>query len=123
MTPTTQALIEKLEAARDGGRELDAEIARECGIDWSPDEGGNYGPYGIMPARVHFTRSLDAALTLLLPGWRLERLHQGIDGSTATLTPYADGPTVTGYSLADGAASLRIAICIAALKAREAGNG
>lgn len=54
--------VEKLSAA---DRLVDAEIAHECGIKWSSDEDGNFGGYMIMPRRVHFTSSLDAAMTLV----------------------------------------------------------
>jgi len=63
------ALIERLESATEGSRELDADVARVCGIEWSHDENGNYGPYDIMPMRVFFTRSIDAAVSLVPEGW------------------------------------------------------
>lgn len=57
---TSAEIIERLRMAMEGSRELDAMVAEALGVAWSPDEDGNYGPYGIMPRRVQFTRSLDA---------------------------------------------------------------
>lgn len=70
---TLQELIAALEEAADGSDALDRAIAKACNIPWSSDEGGQFGGYGLLPSRVWFTRSLDAALTLLpAPDWEWE---------------------------------------------------
>ena len=71
---TLAALIAKLEAAPEGSDALDREIATVCGIEWSPDEDGQFGGYNILPRRCRFTSSLDAALTLVPEGWRVFEL-------------------------------------------------
>ena len=68
---TRDELVGALESAKGGSDALDREIARQLGITWSPDEDGNWGGYGLLPARCHFTRSAGAALSLLPPGHRV----------------------------------------------------
>lgn len=67
-----QKLIAEMETAAVGSDKLDREICSALDIEWSADEGGNYGPYNILPGRCHFTRSVDAATTLVPPGYRYE---------------------------------------------------
>lgn len=79
MTPdraALEALIERLEKATEGSHELDAEIVialclpREVGID---DDGCEYERLG---DGQHFTRSVDAALTLVPEGWDSQEIRQ-----------------------------------------------
>lgn len=62
-------LLARLREATEGSDALDHEIAAAVGrpIDYEAD--GNYGPYRIVPSKKRFSRSLDAALTLLGDGW------------------------------------------------------
>lgn len=88
------ALIERIEKLRGPDREVDAEIARACGIAWSSDEYGQFGGYGIMPARVRFTASVDAALTLV-PPHHLWEVRQGIEARAVVwqvMVDYEDHP-------------------------------
>lgn len=60
-------LITRLSCASEGSEALDREIAEKCRVGWSSDEGGAFGGYDLMPRRVWFTQSFDAALSLLPP--------------------------------------------------------
>ena len=130
----TPGLIERLEAAGEGSRELDAEIARLSGGqaiarfgDWDCREDGT----GIWRPLPRYSSSLDAALALaerVLPGdpdfeptgpsvgWKIN-LYRGmvpapLGGWIASLRRHAsDG--VEGSS-----SSPALALCIAILKAR-----
>jgi hypothetical protein len=112
-------LIERLEAAPGPDRELDRAIAAACCITWSADEDGNFGGYGLMPRRVHFTGSLDAAMTLLpsTQNWSLETDPMGHYFKTWTFEPQK----IWGgqcWRAKDMAASAAIAVCIGALRQR-----
>lgn len=66
------SLIEKLEGAEVGSRELDADVALQVG--WTVHPGDNWiGPHAEI-AVPDYTTSLDAALALaerVLPGWHI----------------------------------------------------
>lgn len=124
-------LLTRLEAATEGSRELDAEIALSTRfpdyqfpnpvlnrkprdhfeaferITWDGGESGD------RPA--HYTTSIDAAMTLV-PQWC---------GSIATRTRRGELADVTLYGHSSGvpfwskAYTLALALCIAALKARQ----
>jgi hypothetical protein len=114
---TRNELINKLGMLADGAEAADKEVAKHCGIAWSPDEDGNFGGYGILPKRCHFTRSLDAALTLA--PFRRGRIKLVMpDGVRhGAFIQDADFPGVwhTGHG-----ATPALALCIAALKATSA---
>lgn len=102
-------LIERLEAATAGSRELDAEIAHAIGA---------FKPKPVTARdenfwTQHYTTSLDAALTLVPDGY--DYIIYRIDGEY-----YAEvGPTGSfGFTKCVGAPTIALAICIAALKAR-----
>ena len=128
--------LKKLEAATEGSRELDSFLANSLGwhsanpcfeqvrywrqfdpenytyesISWSPPDDWGGGPWGAkLP---HYTTSIDAALTLVPDGWTIT-LHHGYRIS-ASLRDQNTGRAVKIY-----ASSLVLALCIAALKARE----
>lgn len=105
-------LIARLEAAKEGSRELDVAIIRAgYGIpivqdSWSDQDllAGDIVPM--------YTRSLDAALTLVPDGWQCDvRICDGACRATV------GGTKKFGEARAPTAA---LALCIAALKAREA---
>ena len=125
-------LIAKLEAAETGSREFDAEIAEHLGHEITWSLGGyttdaNGGPTIHWKAPHHYagmkepcpsyTTSIDAALTLVPEGW------------TPTIMKWSPGPwgiwvamsRKTGHSaLSEAAANTEaLALCIAALKARD----
>ena len=119
-------LIAKLEAATERSRELDAEIwahlngftgaikGRWVGGRWS----WSVGSVGVWDDELpHYTTSIDAALTLVPEGW-----HWTIEGPDPLkrVSPYAL-LGLPGLREADGrAATPALALCIAALRAREA---
>lgn len=115
-------LIARLEAATEGSDELDREIATACGIAWSPDEDGNFGGYNILPRRCKFSRSLDAALTLVPEGW-----EWFIGGATFKHTDGSGEAQLFGHESEERkdeaylivAKAPALALCIAALKARR----
>lgn len=141
MTPLA-ALIERLEKAEAGSRELDAEIAVAVFETVSTDDDLVYGK---MPHKSDqcapgtfwiksrsglslrtaepYTTSIDAALTLVPGGWTVAGIHQ-TDGGTwwaelregfvTSFDRVAIGPTK--YDAVHPA----LALCIAALKARGA---
>lgn len=66
---TIEELIAKLAAASDGSAELDDDVARYFAhnhYEWWRDRAG----------RADFTRSIDAALTLVPGGWTVARIGQ-----------------------------------------------
>lgn len=109
-------LIAELEAAPEGGDKLDRAIAIAANISWSPDEGGQFGGYGLLPRRVWFSRSLDAARSLI---------QEGVEYSLTNLNALAMAEV--GLNLLNGPEmSCRedgneiLALCAAAMKARKA---
>ncbi len=123
----TDTLIEKLEQAEEGSRELSDEVLLACGwrkTRWVPtgepawfDPQGSNGSY--LP---HPTRSLDDCLRYAVPeGWWPEQLSWASDGSLVIATIWNRDPG-DGYKSCDGdAANPALALCIAALKARAEG--
>ena len=102
-------LIARLEAATEGSRELHAETA---GLRWN-SVGFYYHQNGVDHTGPNYTTSLDAALTLVPEefDWTLGHTNSG-------LTIHAQvGPKIECF--ADTPA---LALCIAALKAREAND-
>ncbi len=70
-----KAILAAVRGAEAGSEKLDREIARALDDPWSPDEDGHFGGYDLMPRRVHYTRSIDAAASLIrrkLAGWSWE---------------------------------------------------
>jgi hypothetical protein len=138
-------LIERLEKAEAGSRELDADIFRSLGykvkmlghkgplagrfLAYPPD-----GPDRCEPARLAVTSSLDAAIALVervLPGWSIELIssHNPKSWVSFVAPPARRDPE---HSISDawraGISKLRatraptapIALCIALLKALQA---
>jgi len=98
-------LIAKLEAATEGSRELDREVAKAV-YGWKRVQPGYYVP--------RFTQSLDAALTLVPEGWEWFKPQNNYQSDKPRIEIF--GPI--DYQVA-AAATPALAICIAALKARE----
>lgn len=129
----TDDLIARLEAATEGSRELDWEIAKYLGWSsyWSSqtfylppgeDEGSDKTCL-VLPA---WSRSIDAALTLVPPGWRLHRLgehvqNRGWDGKEWWWEAcfWRPGPRDPFIDNGTRAPTPALALCIAALKARS----
>lgn len=106
-------IIAKLEAASEGSRELDREIDRQMGSKWE----GKYAPY---------TQSIDAALSLVperwypsLIAWNVEILSEPNDRVWATVVRHGPNDLPDGGHRMGTAATPALALCIAALKARE----
>lgn len=84
-------------------RRADEDICRVWGISWSNDEEGQFGGYNIMPKRVAYTRSLDAAVQLVAlkaPGvdWAIQLDGDGYNASVGHA--FADVPLIKGPALA-----------------------
>ena len=126
-------LITELEQAKEGSRELDLAVATE--IDWlergvslrqfrEKFPAGNPLHWGF----PHYTASIDAALTLVPKGWWISRIYQDEDGFEVMLIdPSSDeGMGTPNYVEAvlmadgNGIPTIALALCIAALRAREA---
>ena len=120
---TSKHLIERLEAATDGGRELDREIAQKLGWGRSGTRGRWVHPETKkLTPLPHFTRSLDAALTLIPGGWEASINTQG----HARLFPPDGDDGAGGYDFSDlrhfsRGATPALALCIGLLKARSNG--
>lgn len=129
---TTAELIEKLERAEAPSRELDAEIAALVhvdadGLDFEafPEPSGKVTIY--FPSKVkqayaahRYTASIDAALTLVPEGalWSVEPWDtNGVYPAHVRASAWVLGAP-RGY-----AATPAIALCIAALRVKEADNG
>lgn len=112
-------LIERLEHAETGSRESDAEIAKAIYPKLELRGNGQWYIDNIHVRIEPYTTSIDAALTLVPEdmGW-----HSWCDDRKATMTVgdvgFDWGPHIMpeGYGEADTPA---LALCIAALKARE----
>jgi hypothetical protein len=112
-------LIEQLEKVSEGFSLLDKAIATACNVPWSPDEDGNFGGYGILPRRCHFTRSLDAALTLVPEGYSGNVFFGVGPLQIANVNCHVAGPGVDISEDHVGiAATPALALCVAALRAR-----
>ena len=136
MTEEQRALIAKIEAATEPSRELDRCLAIEVGIclhdklersgaqsdtgftcaHCGADTWGNVGKYGqkLSDRIPPFTSSIDAAMALVPDGWMLISILQPSVGLYRATLQGPDNWTLV-YS---SRASIPIAICIAALKAR-----
>lgn len=135
----TPGLIERLEAAGEGSRELDREIASECGwtnLDvptfWvkSVCDAAGFPPGTAQATPLpHYTTSLDAALALAeRVGWRLYKLDASIISRSSVMLQSVDdrprvdpdsGATLMGKDFAVGSSKTpALALCIAILKAR-----
>jgi len=116
---TISSVIQKLEQATEGSWELDCEIYEIF-----------HGPEGDEPwpgCPAHYTTSVDAALTLVPEGWRVEDLSQGRQRSLwyVNLWPISkknwDDNEKQAYS--EDRPSPALALCIAALRARLEPDG
>lgn len=120
-------LIKRLEAATGPSRELDADIARATGLQVKKGQLGGWvyiaeGRTGweLLP---YFTESVDAALTLVPEGWSSSLNIYPVQVKPTPIWKAAshvnpnDGSGRSGY-LGDSATP-PIALCIAALKARQ----
>jgi hypothetical protein len=127
------SLISRLEAAKEGARELDAKIeisrrrflfgaAAVAGMSIQP---GGWIVGGDSPNPIKapaYTSSVDAALSLVPEGWSFYRLDQYSNGPDpiwgwgAQLRCHAN-PEV-GLAIGETRASMPLALCIASLRAR-----
>lgn len=124
---TLTELIAALEAADGPSRELDAQIALAHGWDVVPirEKGGHtwdrwYRPYmgKRYPVRLpNYTSSIDAALTLVPEGYGLVI---DVAGEYASASIYELRSTRAGPFVKPARRTPALALCIAALKAREA---
>lgn len=120
-------LIADLEAATEGSEALDLRIAIAIGQPAQCEAEGQFGGYQILPSFQRFTRSVDAALTLLPKGygWQGEFPTPSGDAGFRSMRPgtAADGEDMEGGTVVNRlarAATPALALCIAALRARAA---
>jgi hypothetical protein len=120
-------LIARLEVATEGNRELDAEIWLHC-----TQRGAEFVQlYGYKPSLVlssdrmagglpHFTTSLDAARTLVPEGkeWSLSHFQKPRRYYEACI----GNPVASNFEIVVEAPTAELALCIASLKARQAGE-
>ena len=115
-TQALSALLAKLEAATGPSRELDAAIALAVG--WRERDGMLgwewVAPEGRMRGLPHFTKSLDAAMTLVPPDWYAIISSRGRADLRHPDEPYR-------RETSDGATAI-LALCRAAVRARLAGQ-
>lgn len=131
MSGDMDGLIARLEAASEGSRELDIEIAALSGYEHMWDTAGDDAfvakvkePGDTRP-RVcdlcpRYTRSLDAALTLLPEGcgWACDT-RPGETSGHRTLPRAWVSRFDDGHCFPDIAATIELALCIACLRARQ----
>ena len=139
-------LIADLEKAEEGSRELDARIwadtvctpadfrkytfSEGCMFEYEPDAigdvrfwvtspGGDRQPHGIYPS-PEFSTSIDAALTLV-PEHMIWKMFNDFPGDVfwAIVTDFDDGEFTEHRSHACPTPTPALALCIAALKARD----
>lgn len=140
MVDAVKDLIERLEAAAEGSRELDARIwqlvdpkAASAAAydgrafsnrDWTEEEKARKSAARVQQIAPHYTTSIDAALTLVPENWRLGEVTRDVD---------FDGPeksygvsierldAVGNYAGNEAAAHdiFALALCIASLRARQ----
>lgn len=129
----TKSLIQRLEEASEGSRELDEEVhdllcdrKTRTWIAGLPDEVGGLWMYEFEGHNPHsalrVTDSVDAALALterVLPGWGYYLRHDK-DGAACGLT-FPEHTLVTNGHV-EHRHSLPLALCIAVLKAKESHN-
>jgi hypothetical protein len=116
-------LIAKLEAATEGGWELDFAIQQKLegwenlGGGWRKwTATGKEEQYNCGMRPPHYTTSLDAALTLVLQGcvWEISKT----DSAAHPRVFYSARVEDDEYSVVTNAATPALALCIASLKAR-----
>ena len=115
----TKDLIARLEAARGPDRELDAEIAKHLGwVRAKSAEIGWYDESGMCcDVCPHYTRSIGAARSICEDAMLVYASEIGADGlPLVKLVTNTESPIVEHEGIA---ATLELAWCIAALKARE----
>lgn len=114
-------LITRLEQATEGSQELDAAICRKVGIAVRMVGVRNHLPVDNRDVPIpNYTTSIDAALTLVPEGCSVELIIDNESGiSYAFITPSL---AIKGGSREFGCTPA-LALCIAALKARESDNG
>lgn len=108
-------LIERLETATEGSRELDFAVAIAAHPNKDHWEGCRVRG-GFEHGQPHYTTSLDAALTLVGNNWW--KVECG--GGPAFFAYVAAWTTPTDEAICGWGESAALALCIAALKARAA---
>lgn len=126
-TTTHDEIIERLQAAPEGSRELDADINLALATDpTKPHTGpGYYYDDAAQPGTGHrmqpYTTSLDAALTLVPEGWEFY-VDSGTHNPSAGCHACVYNPKEIMHGGAVDLATPALAICIAALTARNKGS-
>ena len=128
----TSELIERLEKAESGSRELDREMAELFGWQLKMPHGFWLAPKGWKPLSPmeglpYFTTSLDAIVSLIgekLPGWTWaagpRTYGEDWDLAWARIYPHRSQADGTGNKYAK---TVPLALCIALLRAIQASQG
>lgn len=107
-------LIVRLEKAEGPDRDLDIDIAKAC---LPEHHSGRWGRINT----PEFTRSIDAALTLVPEGWAVNNMFQRQDDRwRCALYKKSGGAPKDSHVTAEWTPTPAIALCIPALKAQEA---
>lgn len=110
---TRAELIKRLEGATEGSRELDLLIADAFGIPYGEYvAGGHY----ITDDNCRWSRSFDAALTLVPEGWHLYELRHVFEHEwrAGVARKFTESPIPWGV-----AETAALALCIACLRALD----
>lgn len=110
-----KSLIERLEKASGPDRELDVEIAMAIDLPWNKAQRTGDGKSLVAP---FFTSSLDAAMTLVPEGYDWSLFYDNGEAISGCMPASEDGCCFSD----NHAPTPALALCIAALKAREAGK-
>ena len=124
---STDDLITRLEAAKTGSRELDTAVgcAAKMPMDWYSSYGYGDPAKDAPREHRHYTTSLDSALTLVPEGWGMAVTNpKHWDAEPNDREPYARVYKVPFDDADEGifkgtAATPALALCVAALKARQ----
>jgi hypothetical protein len=122
--PNLRSLIERLEAATVGGRESDAKIYYCINLPHSEQWPSTHRWVSMAPS---YTTSIDAALTLLAPAWRILALNEAAENVGWGNEKWWWRAQVLSIGARGGAnihsadaPTAPLALCAAALKARAA---
>jgi len=121
-------IIERLEKAEGPSRELDAEIWERLGLvdekhcaRWRAMDGRKdlTRERFVRAWAPEFTESLDAALTLVPEGWSWKLVHEPHDGLYRVVMRQAPRLEIVALAYVVTKATPALALCLAALKARQ----
>lgn len=116
------ALAERLERATEGSRELDGDIALALPHKLTEHLTPDNARYLLLLSAPPFSTSIDAALTLVPKGWQFDSVESAAMQEWWVVLGEIAPPYRKAKSPENGPATLALALCIAALRARSAGE-